>query len=59
VLERIHVEKLEPQILTPAQVLDALEFTRRKNPRFLAWLALAVFAGVRPDELGRITLAGR
>ena len=33
------------------QVRQTLAFTQAEHPRFLAWLALAVFAGVRPEEL--------
>lgn len=40
-----------PAILTVAQCRTALEWTRANRPDCMAYLALALFAGVRPAEL--------
>ncbi len=53
-MERITIERKVPMILTPAQSREALHFTRRHFPRFLPWLTLALFAGVRPEELDKL-----
>ena len=34
---------------------DGLDFARREMPRFLPWLTLALFAGVRPEEADKLT----
>ena len=54
-LEAICIERKPPMIFTVAQCRAALHFARRKFPRFLSWLVLALFAGVRPQELDRLT----
>lgn len=54
-IERITQERGVPTILTNDQVRKALAFTQQEHPRFLAWLALALFAGVRPEELDQVT----
>ena len=54
-VERPHVEIGAPSILTIEEAEKALEYTRREMPRFLPWLTLALFAGVRPEEADKIT----
>ncbi|MCP5521303.1 MAG: tyrosine-type recombinase/integrase [Verrucomicrobiales bacterium] len=56
-IDRVSQERKPPAILTNEQVRAALAFTRQEYMRFLAWLALAVFAGVRPEELDQVTWA--
>lgn len=52
-VDRPYVEHRPPAILTPWQVAKALAYTRRKEPRFLAWLVLAMLCGLRPEEAGK------
>jgi integrase len=54
-VERPHIENGKPAILTIDEAKKALDFTRRKMPRFLPWLALTLLAGVRPEEADRLT----
>lgn len=54
-VERPHVENGTPSILTVEEAKKALAFTRRNMPRFLPWLTLAMFAGVRPEEADKLT----
>lgn len=54
-LERLRVYRMAPAILSPTEALDALQFTLHNQPRFLPCLALGLFAGVRPEELQRLT----
>lgn len=53
-MERFRVRRTAPPILTVRQVARALVWSKRKQPRFLAWLALAIFAGIRPEELDKL-----
>jgi len=53
-IERISVEQGPPSILTPEQCRTALEWTRTHEPRFLAWMVLALFAGLRPEEADKV-----
>jgi site-specific recombinase XerD len=52
-IERVTPEQRPPLILTPEQAHHALQFTRDHWPRYLAWLALTLLAGVRPEEAER------
>ncbi len=52
-LERPSLEQAPPTILTVDQCRQALEWCRGSAPRFLGWLILGLFAGVRPNELDR------
>jgi Site-specific recombinase XerD len=54
-LERPHVENGTPSILTVDEAKKVLQFTRAKMPRFLPWLTLALFAGIRPEEADKMT----
>ncbi len=54
-VERPHVEHGTPSILTVEEAKKALEYTRKRMPRFLPWLTLAMFAGVRPEEADKLT----
>jgi integrase/recombinase XerD len=54
-MDRPHVESGIPQILTVEEARNVLNFTRKKMKRFLPWLTLALFAGVRPEEADRLT----
>jgi integrase len=56
-LETIFLERSAPLVLSPAQARLALVTARREFPRFVPWLALALFAGVRPEELDQIAWA--
>jgi integrase/recombinase XerD len=54
-IERPHVENGAPSILTVEQAKQVLVFTRTKMRRFLPWLTLALFAGIRPEEADKMT----
>jgi len=38
-----------PRMLTRRQYIRCVIWARRRNPKFLAWVVLALFAGVRPE----------
>jgi site-specific recombinase XerD len=56
-VERVHVEAKIPEIFTPERVAECLAIVRAKLPSFLPWVVLAVFAGIRPEELDRLSWA--
>lgn len=45
------VDRLAPEVFTVEQCRFALDWTAKHEPRFAGWLALALFCGVRPEEL--------
>jgi integrase len=49
-VERVRLTPQPPRILTWHQCAKAVIYTHRKEPRFLAWLALSLFAGLRPED---------
>jgi integrase/recombinase XerD len=53
-LDPIRVERRTPTVLTPEQCEDLLLTTWERKPRYLAFLVLAMFAGVRPQEIPRL-----
>lgn len=54
-MERIRVDQKPPKILTPEQTQRLVDFVQYQHPRGLAFLALALFGGVRPEELMKVT----
>jgi integrase len=54
-VERVTVEAKPPAILTIRQVMKSLVWAKRNAPRFLPYLVLALFAGIRPEEIDRLT----
>lgn len=54
-LERPTIEDKAPEIMTLAEVRQVLGYTKAKLPRFIPWLALTLFAGLRPEEADKIT----
>jgi integrase len=54
-VERPRIDNGTPAILTVEEVKRALRFVRSNMPRFIPWLALALFAGVRPEEADKLT----
>lgn len=54
-MEKPHVETGIPQILTVDEARKVLRFTRDNMPRFMPWLALVLFAGIRPEEIDSLT----
>jgi integrase/recombinase XerD len=54
-IDRPYVDRLPARILTLKQVRFALVWTMRNKPDLLAWLVLAMLAGVRPEEAIKIT----
>jgi len=53
-IETVFLEPKPPKIITPPEARMMLEHTRRHFPRFLPWLTLALFAGIRPEEMDRL-----
>jgi len=53
-VERPRPEDRPPCILTPAEARRLLETARREAPEVLAYLAIGLFAGLRPAELDRL-----
>ncbi len=54
-IDRPTVERGEATILTAAQAIKLLAVTRQLKPGMLAYVALGLFAGIRPHELSRMT----
>ena len=54
-IDRVHVDRPEIAILTPDDVRRLLFAARDHVPDLVPYLAIAVFAGVRPTELQRLT----
>lgn len=54
-LEKIRIDRKPPKILSPQQAERLMEYVMRKAPRSLAFFTLALFAGVRPQELEAVT----
>lgn len=53
-IDRPTIEQGPPAILTVEQCQEALAWSHKQAPRFLAWLTLGLFAGIRPNELDRL-----
>ena len=53
-LEKVRIDRRPPVILTPLQCALVMDHARRRKPGQLAFFALALYAGVRPDEVSRI-----
>lgn len=53
-LEHTRADRHPPQILTHRQVLKAVAYTRLHEPECLAWLAVTLFAGLRPEEADKL-----
>lgn len=49
-LDPVHIDRGLPAVLTLAQSRRAILWARRQKPKSLAWLALTLFAGLRPDS---------
>ena len=54
-IDRAHFDRPEIAILTPDQVRSLLEAARQYTPDLVPYTAIAVFAGIRPTELRRLT----
>ena len=56
-IDRARFDRPEIAILTPAQARSLLNAARARTPELVPYLAIAVFAGVRPTELQRLSWA--
>jgi integrase/recombinase XerD len=54
-IERPHIDYGIPAILTVGEAAKVLTHARRRMPRFLPWLVLAMFGGLRPEEIDRLS----
>lgn len=54
-LERVRIDAKAPKILSVPQCQRLMDFAMYQAPRSLAFFALALFAGVRPEELELVT----
>ena len=54
-IERVRLDRPEIAILTPDEVRRLLSAARDHWPEMVPYLAIALFAGVRPGELQRLT----
>ena len=54
-IDRTRLDRPEIAILTPDEVRRLLFAARHHEPKLVPYLAIAVFAGVRPAELQRLT----
>lgn len=54
-MERIRVDAKPPRILTVEQCQRLMEFVMYRHPRALAFVVLALFGGIRPEELHKVT----
>lgn len=53
-IDRPRIDMGVPEILTVKEARQALEFSYDSMPDFIPWLALALFAGIRPEEIDRM-----
>lgn len=53
-VERVRIDRKVPAILTVEQSRTLLEITRRQWPQSLGFVALALLAGIRPEETSRL-----
>ncbi|MHB1307975.1 MAG: tyrosine-type recombinase/integrase [Limisphaerales bacterium] len=56
-IEMPRVDAKQPNIITPRQAAKALVWTCHHQPKFLGWLAAAMFAGLRPQECDQLEWA--
>lgn len=54
-MERIRVDPRPPRILTVEQCQRLMEFTMYRHPRALAFIVLALFGAIRPEELRKVS----
>jgi len=52
---KVRVDALPPQYFTPQQCQQLMALVEAHCPGLLAWTALALFAGVRPEDCDRMT----
>ncbi len=53
-IEKVSIDRKPPAVLTPEQAEKAIRSVASKRSRCLAWFALCMFAGLRPDEAAAI-----
>lgn len=53
-LERIRIEPVRPQILAPAQAERLMRWVQFQKPMAMAYMALTLFCGVRPEETEKL-----
>lgn len=56
-MDRIRVDAKPPKILTVDQCQRLMEFVMYRHPRALAFISLALFGGIRPEELRKVSWA--
>lgn len=54
-LEKIRIDRKPPKILTVEQAERLMEWAMRRYPKSLAFFTLALFGGIRPQELEAVT----
>jgi integrase len=54
-LERPRFDRKPPRILTPSEAHRLLSVVRQRRPHMLPFFVLAMLAGVRPDEISRLS----
>lgn len=54
-LEKVRVNRKTPFIFTLEQCRILFDWTVENKSRYVPWLALSVFCGIRPEELGKLT----
>lgn len=54
---KVKVEPKPPVFFTPAQCRQLMALVEDRCPQALAWFALALFAGIRPEDCDRLTWA--
>jgi integrase len=54
-IESITLEDKPPEIFTVKECRKLLKHTRNKVPEMLPYLVLAIFCGIRPEEIRRLT----
>lgn len=54
VIEKVHITESPPGILSVPQVTRLMNTVRAHGPKMVPYFALAIFAGVRPEEIRRL-----
>lgn len=53
--KRPRIEYKRPSIFTPDQVRIAVDHVHQFHPLHLGWFVMATFAGIRPEEIGKLS----
>lgn len=56
-VDRVSIERVAPEILSVRRAARVMIWTKRRRPELLAWMTLALMAGLRPEEADKTSWA--